>query len=120
MSSQIVQGLSGVQNVIQQKYVAIADIWKQFRLNIQPAGSGRFPSITGCLDQTDAERQIEPADQVGQEHETAGEYPQDGDLTALKTVTDFLSQLVDPRLNPIRRDEDLHDSVGPGMKVREK
>jgi len=65
MSNQIVQGLSRVQNVIQQKYVAIADIGKQFGLNIQPAGSGRFASITGCLDQADAERQIEPADQIG-------------------------------------------------------
>src|SRR5713226_5098164 len=93
MANQIRQRLAGVENVIQEKNVSAPDIRKQLGLDVEKARFGRGPSITGGLDQTDPQRQIQPANQIGQEHQAAGEDAEDGNRLILKSVADFTCQL---------------------------
>ena len=79
---QVVERLAGVEDVVDQQHVPAAEVGQHLVLDCKLAGRGRPAAVARRLDEGDLERQVEPADQVGEEHEAAGQHADDGERLA--------------------------------------
>ena len=101
MVDQIGQRLAGVEDVVEQEDVAVAHVGHEFGADAQGAGRGGRAAVAGRLDEADAQRQVDAADEVGQEHQAAGQDADDGDGPAVVVGGDLPGQLVDPLLDAL-------------------
>ena len=96
--------------------VAVAHVRPQFGADAKGAGRDGFAAITGRLDEADAQRQIDVADEVGQEHEAAGEDADDGHGSAVVVVGDLPGQLGDAPLDALGGKQDVHEGVSDTIR----
>ena len=66
MLHEAAQGLAGVQDVIEQQHMPATHIGEQFDAELELPGAGARAPVARGLDQADAQRDIEPAHEVGQ------------------------------------------------------
>src|SRR4051794_32584775 len=80
---QVVQCLTGVEDVVQQEDVVSANIGECGRVDREFAGGCRLAPVAGGLDEVDAQAQVEVSHQVGQKHQTTGQDADNGYWTIL-------------------------------------
>lgn len=108
---QVAQRLAGVENVVEQQDMTAAKVGQQLRADFQPARLGGCPPIAGRLDQADADRQVEPADEVRQEHQAPGQHANDRDRLLLVVGANLPGQFGHALLNLLAGNKDLHGRI---------
>src|SRR5205823_1573305 len=116
---QVVQRLPGVEDVVEDDDVATADVGQEARLDVELARPRNGAAVTGRLDEAEAQVQVEVADQVGQEHQGAGEHADDGDRAVAVVRRDLPGQFGDALLDPLGGDEDVHGGA-PWLRAGRK
>src|SRR5262249_35932146 len=66
------EGLSGVEDVVEQQDVAAGDVGRERFIDDEGRGRGRLPPVAAGLHQSDPQGNADPADQVRQGDQAAG------------------------------------------------
>ena len=85
------EGFAGVEDVIDEQYIAVADVEPEFLGEHQLGGLGAV-AITGDADEVEPHWQIDFTDEIGQEHEGAGEQPDDDEVAVPEIPLNLLRQ----------------------------
>jgi inhibitor of KinA sporulation pathway (predicted exonuclease) len=73
----VLERLARIENIVDEQNVPALQIGKQLGLHVQLARRRGRPAVAGCLDKGNPQRQVESANQIGQEHEAPGEHADD-------------------------------------------
>src|SRR5262249_53405732 len=79
VADQMGERLAGSEDIVQQQDVTAMDVGNEVGADAQLAGRGGGPSIARRLEEADAQRQVEAADEVGEEDQAAGQHADDGE-----------------------------------------
>ena len=85
------EGFAGVEDVIDEQYIAVADVEPEFFGEHQLGGLGAV-AVTGDADEVEPHWQIDFTDEIGQEHEGAVEQPDDDEVAVTKIPLNLLRQ----------------------------
>ena len=106
---QLPEGVAGVEDVVDHEDLAAADIGReQIEVDHQRSGPRAAVALIAGLDQLDAHGVIQPPDQIGQKHETAGQHADHGQGALLVVLADFAGEAIDPLAELFLREQGFH------------
>ena len=68
--------MARVENIVDDQYVPVGDIRQQIEIELERTGRGGA-AIAGRLHQAHLQRHIEQTNQIGQQHDAAGQHAND-------------------------------------------
>ena len=117
LRQQFPEGVAGVENVVHQQHVAAANVGReQIEIQHQRAGPRAVAAIAAGLHQFQPQRQIDPPDQIRQEHDAADQHADDRQRAALVMLAKFLGKPVDALAKLFLADQGFHSPTRCGKK----
>src|SRR5688572_5840812 len=83
------QRVAGVEDVVHQQNVAVGDVEHELAIDDEVAASCGRPAIAGGLDDAHAHRLVNVPDEVGDQHDAAGQHADDGELPSFERLFDL-------------------------------
>ena len=77
-------------------------------MDAQRPRCGGVPAIAACLDHADAQRHVKLSNQIGQQHNTAGENANDRDRSMAVMLSDLSGKLLDTLSELLFGKQDFH------------
>ena len=112
MLAQMTQSVCPVSRMSSSKQdVPAAQIGQQFGLDAQRSRRGRRAAIARRLQESDAQRQIEMAHEIGEEHQTAGQHADNGNGSTAIVGGDLPGHFGDSSLDVVGRQQDFHAAL---------
>lgn len=114
--------LSGVEDVVDDEHVAIANVRDEIHADVQVAGDGRLAAIARSMHDADAVRDRDFADEIGHEEHAPREHADDGQGPVAIVVREHSPEFLDALPNLCCFEESLHRFVlfltGRGLSFR--
>jgi len=105
------EGVAGVEDVVEQEHVAPRDLGGERLVDHQRPGAGRGPLVAARLQERHAEGQLDPANQVGEEDQAAGEDSHDRERLARVIRLDLATERDDSVADLVLGNQNLHGVV---------
>ena len=108
VSENRVQCPATVEDVIHEEHVLPREIWQQIKPQVEPPRPRRRAAIAAGPDHRESHRAVEPANQVRDDHDAAGEHADDREWAVTIGLSHVAGQTVDPLGKLFGGEQGLH------------
>ena len=112
-----IQGLAGVQDVVQEQHIAATHVQPQF-LGENQVTRFQAVAVTGNAQKIQSQRQVQMPQQIRQKHHRAVEQRDDDGFAPVKVALDFARQAADASRELRFRDEHALNFLAPAWRNR--